>query len=60
MLFGIGLFQARQSLIVRGLFPMLADPRHPVSSVFHLFYMMDSVNDAFSFISESAFSFVIL
>ena len=23
--------QARQSLIVRGLFPMLADPRHPVS-----------------------------
>lgn len=22
--------QARQSLIVRGLFPMLADPRHPV------------------------------
>ncbi|KAL7147176.1 hypothetical protein ABFS83_06G090200 [Erythranthe nasuta] len=24
-----GAFQARQSLIVRGLFPMLADPRHP-------------------------------
>ena len=23
-------WQARQSLIVRGLFPMLADPRHPV------------------------------
>lgn len=26
--------QARQSLIVRGLFPMLADPRHPVSFFF--------------------------
>ncbi|KAK6156314.1 hypothetical protein DH2020_010562 [Rehmannia glutinosa] len=26
-------WQARQSLIVRGLFPMLADPRHPVSRV---------------------------
>ncbi|KAI8020730.1 Pyruvate kinase 2, cytosolic [Camellia lanceoleosa] len=24
-----GAFEARQSLIVRGLFPMLADPRHP-------------------------------
>lgn len=28
--------QARQSLIVRGLFPMLADPRHPVSISFPL------------------------
>lgn len=28
------LTQARQSLIVRGLFPMLADPRHPVSHCF--------------------------
>ncbi|XP_061340212.1 pyruvate kinase 1, cytosolic-like isoform X2 [Gastrolobium bilobum] len=27
-----GAFQARQSLIVRGLFPMLADPRHPAES----------------------------
>ncbi|XP_045828863.1 pyruvate kinase 1, cytosolic-like [Trifolium pratense] len=27
-----GAFQARQSLIVRGLFPMLADPRHPSES----------------------------
>lgn len=26
--------QARQSLIVRGLFPMLADPRHPVLPLF--------------------------
>ncbi|TQE08945.1 hypothetical protein C1H46_005328 [Malus baccata] len=24
-----GAFEARQSLIVRGIFPMLADPRHP-------------------------------
>ena len=29
----VTLYQARQSLIVRGLFPMLADPRHPVSLV---------------------------
>ncbi|OIW05122.1 hypothetical protein TanjilG_02595 [Lupinus angustifolius] len=28
----IGAFEARQSLIVRGLFPMLADPRHPAES----------------------------
>lgn len=28
--------QARQSLIVRGLFPMLADPRHPVSAIIFL------------------------
>ncbi|XP_072088540.1 pyruvate kinase 1, cytosolic isoform X3 [Arachis hypogaea] len=27
-----GGFQARQSLIIRGLFPMLADPRHPAES----------------------------
>lgn len=27
-----GAFEARQSLIVRGLFPMLADPRHPAES----------------------------
>ncbi|KAL8159696.1 hypothetical protein V2J09_001233 [Rumex salicifolius] len=27
-----GAFEARQSLIVRGLFPMLADPRHPAGS----------------------------
>ncbi|KAM0940320.1 putative pyruvate kinase [Dioscorea sansibarensis] len=27
-----GGFEARQSLIVRGLFPMLADPRHPAES----------------------------
>ncbi|KAH9738481.1 Pyruvate kinase 2 [Citrus sinensis] len=27
-----GAFEARQSLIVRGLFPMLADPRHPTAS----------------------------
>ncbi|KAF3642615.1 putative nucleomorphin-like [Capsicum annuum] len=27
-----GSFEARQSLIVRGLFPMLADPRHPAES----------------------------
>ncbi|XP_021726687.1 pyruvate kinase 1, cytosolic-like [Chenopodium quinoa] len=27
-----GLFEARQSLIVRGLFPMLADPGHPADS----------------------------
>ncbi|KAG6410081.1 hypothetical protein SASPL_128129 [Salvia splendens] len=27
-----GAFEARQSLIVRGLFPMLADPRHPSES----------------------------
>ncbi|GAB2213006.1 hypothetical protein Droror1_Dr00021017 [Drosera rotundifolia] len=27
-----GSFEARQSLIVRGLFPMLADPRHPTES----------------------------
>ncbi|KAK6140011.1 hypothetical protein DH2020_026227 [Rehmannia glutinosa] len=26
-----GSFEARQSLIVRGLFPLLADPRHPVA-----------------------------
>lgn len=30
--------QARQSLIVRGLFPMLADPRHPVSSIISIFW----------------------
>ncbi|PIA54822.1 hypothetical protein AQUCO_00901013v1 [Aquilegia coerulea] len=30
-----GAFEARQSLLVRGLFPMLADPRHPVSSYFY-------------------------
>ena len=29
-------WQARQSLIVRGLVPMLADPRHPVSFQFKL------------------------
>ncbi|KAK6136036.1 hypothetical protein DH2020_030246 [Rehmannia glutinosa] len=27
-----GAFEARQSLIVRGLFPMLADPRHPADT----------------------------
>lgn len=27
-----GAFEARQSLLVRGLFPMLADPRHPAES----------------------------
>ncbi|XP_042472959.1 pyruvate kinase 1, cytosolic-like [Zingiber officinale] len=27
-----GAFEARQSLVVRGLFPMLADPRHPAES----------------------------
>ncbi|KAJ7279824.1 hypothetical protein O6H91_Y377000 [Diphasiastrum complanatum] len=27
-----GAFQARQCLVVRGLFPMLADPRHPADS----------------------------
>lgn len=27
-----GAFQARQSLIVRGIFPILADPRHPAES----------------------------
>lgn len=27
-----GAFEARQSMIVRGLFPMLADPRHPAES----------------------------
>ncbi|CAM8931791.1 unnamed protein product [Rhodiola kirilowii] len=27
-----GAFEARQSLIVRGLFPLLADPRHPAES----------------------------
>ncbi|KAL6988321.1 pyruvate kinase, partial [Sarracenia purpurea var. burkii] len=27
-----GAFEARQSLIIRGLFPMLADPRHPAES----------------------------
>ncbi|KAJ3671351.1 hypothetical protein LUZ60_007430 [Juncus effusus] len=27
-----GAFEARQSLIVRGLFPMLADPRHPAEA----------------------------
>eukprot|EP00246_Nothoceros_aenigmaticus_P009203 TRINITY_DN24575_c0_g1_i1.p1 TRINITY_DN24575_c0_g1~~TRINITY_DN24575_c0_g1_i1.p1 ORF type:complete len:159 (+),score=36.27 TRINITY_DN24575_c0_g1_i1:65-478(+) len=27
-----GAFQARQCLVVRGLFPMLADPRHPSDS----------------------------
>ncbi|KAG6412093.1 hypothetical protein SASPL_124760 [Salvia splendens] len=27
-----GAFEARQSLIVRGLFPLLADPRHPAGS----------------------------
>lgn len=27
-----GAFQARQSLVVRGLFPMLADPRHSVET----------------------------
>lgn len=31
-------YQARQSLIVRGLFPMLADPRHPVSLVIFFFF----------------------
>ncbi|WOL02261.1 pyruvate kinase 1, cytosolic [Canna indica] len=38
-----GAFEARQSLIVRGLFPMLADPRHPVSifiSYLDLFYLI--------------------
>lgn len=36
-------YQARQSLIVRGLFPMLADPRHPVSlAIFHLFHIISS------------------
>ncbi|KAB2637181.1 pyruvate kinase [Pyrus ussuriensis x Pyrus communis] len=28
----VGFFQARQSLIVRGIFPMLADPRHPAET----------------------------
>lgn len=28
-----GAFEARQSLIVRGLFPMLADPRHPAEDL---------------------------
>ncbi|XP_042408945.1 pyruvate kinase 1, cytosolic-like [Zingiber officinale] len=28
----IGAFEAQQSLIVRGLFPLLADPRHPAES----------------------------
>ncbi|OWM69653.1 hypothetical protein CDL15_Pgr025502 [Punica granatum] len=28
-----GAFEARQSLIVRGLFPMLADPQHPAESM---------------------------
>ncbi|KAK4392112.1 Pyruvate kinase, cytosolic [Sesamum angolense] len=27
-----GAFEARQSLVVRGLFPLLADPRHPAAS----------------------------
>ncbi|KAL5709644.1 pyruvate kinase [Ranunculus cassubicifolius] len=27
-----GAFEARQSLLIRGLFPMLADPRHPAES----------------------------
>lgn len=31
--------QARQSLLVRGLFPLLADPRHPVSSLCALFFL---------------------
>ncbi|KAJ0027632.1 hypothetical protein Pint_35831 [Pistacia integerrima] len=35
-----GAFEARQSLIVRGLFPMLADPRHPVSSVFFILHFV--------------------
>lgn len=30
-------WQARQSLIVRGLFPMLADPRHPVRIILYHF-----------------------
>lgn len=34
------LTQARQSLIVRGLFPMLADPRHPVSDCFIIFFVL--------------------
>ena len=32
--------QARQSLIVRGLLPMLADPQHPVSFFFLEFYLV--------------------
>jgi len=28
-----GAFQARQTLVVRGVFPMLADPRHPEESI---------------------------
>jgi len=28
-----GAFQARQTLVVRGVFPMLADPRHPAESI---------------------------
>lgn len=38
--------QARQSLIVRGLFPLLADPRHPVSFLLFslsIFFLSDSV-----------------
>ena len=35
----VTLYQARQSLIVRGLFPMLADPRHPVSLVLSSFLL---------------------
>ncbi|KAL8509329.1 hypothetical protein ACS0TY_016508 [Phlomoides rotata] len=39
-----GAFEARQSLIVRGLFPLLADPRHPVSSMsFPISYSQYSV-----------------
>lgn len=34
LLFFMILWQARQSLIVRGLFPLLADPRHPVRTKF--------------------------
>ena len=32
-----GLLQARQCLVMRGIFPMLADPRHPVSNVSNIF-----------------------
>ncbi|KAK4772275.1 hypothetical protein SAY86_014050 [Trapa natans] len=37
-----GAFEARQSLVVRGLFPMLADPRHPVRSHFPPAYSSSS------------------
>nr|XP_033516331.1 pyruvate kinase 1, cytosolic-like isoform X1 [Nicotiana tomentosiformis] len=33
-----GAFETRQSLIVRGLFPMLVDPRHPVRHLINLVF----------------------